>query len=272
MKNRKFLAALLSLTLIVAVAVPGTLGISIASAETPDGEGVFNILPAPGPLDVLTPTETEEKEPAEEPSESAEPTGTPATDVDTEPTETPAPEESEAPEETEAPGESETPAPEVSEAPEATEAPEQTETPAPSESAPADPEAPTEGQTGETVPSEGETVEGELPADPPAALAASPAVPEGSEADALYAELMACEELDAFQELVEAADEEILSQLTEEQLTRLEEKLAELEPEPLPEIVIGETTDVIVPSVIVEITPAYSYTNVAPLGDPVTSH
>ena len=56
--------------------------------------------------------------------------------------------------------------------------------------------------------------------------------------------------------------------MTEEQNQKIEAKITALEPEPLPAVVIEESSDEPVPSEIVYRT--VNYTFVAPFGDPVT--
>ena len=83
----------------------------------------------------------------------------------------------------------------------------------------------------------------------------------------LYARLMACttfEELDA---LLDAATEEELSALTENQKRQVEAKITELEPKPLPPVVLEESEDEPVASEIVY--PTKNFAWVAPFGSPV---
>ena len=67
--------------------------------------------------------------------------------------------------------------------------------------------------------------------------------------------------------MMEAVPEEAFTMLTAEQAAQVEEKILALEPQPLPEVVLEETSDEPVPSEIVY--PTVSYDKVAPLGDPV---
>ena len=83
----------------------------------------------------------------------------------------------------------------------------------------------------------------------------------------LFVRLMACETLEELFDLAEKTPEEQLMDLTEEQIAQIEEKIVELEPEPLPEIKIPESTDKPVPSEIVY--PTVNFDNVAPFGAPV---
>ena len=84
----------------------------------------------------------------------------------------------------------------------------------------------------------------------------------------LFDKIMACETLDDIWALLDAASEETLSTLTDEQNAQIDEKIEALEPPPAPEVVIEESHDETVPSEIVYRT--VNYTNVAPFGDPVT--
>lgn len=83
----------------------------------------------------------------------------------------------------------------------------------------------------------------------------------------LFDRLMACETLEELYALAEEIPEEQLLELTEEQNAKIEEKIAELEPEPLPEVKIPESTDKPVLSEIVY--PTVNFDNVAPFGAPV---
>ena len=83
----------------------------------------------------------------------------------------------------------------------------------------------------------------------------------------LFGRLMACETLEELYTLAEETPEEQLLALTEEQNVKIEEKIAELEPEPLPEVTIPESADKPVPSEIVY--PTVNFSNVAPFGAPV---
>ncbi len=83
----------------------------------------------------------------------------------------------------------------------------------------------------------------------------------------LYDRIMACDNIDDLWILIDNADDASIELLTDEQNEAIDAKIEELEPEPEPAIVIEES-DEIVPS---EIGYEYiSFTDVAPLGDPVT--
>ena len=83
----------------------------------------------------------------------------------------------------------------------------------------------------------------------------------------LFERLMACEHYEELWEILEAASEEELMALTAEQRAQIEEKILALEPQPLPEVVIQESSDVPVVSEIIY--PTVNFTNVAPFGSPV---
>lgn len=88
-----------------------------------------------------------------------------------------------------------------------------------------------------------------------------------SSPDSLFDRLMKCETYEELMVMMEAVPEEAFTMLTAEQAAQVEEKILALEPQPLPEVVLEETSDEPVPSEIVY--PTVSYDKVAPLGDPV---
>lgn len=84
----------------------------------------------------------------------------------------------------------------------------------------------------------------------------------------LFERLMACETLEALFAIVDETPEEALLALTEEENAQIEAKIAALEPEPLPPVVIdGEAGDEPVVSEIIY--PTVNFANVAPFGAPV---
>ena len=83
----------------------------------------------------------------------------------------------------------------------------------------------------------------------------------------LFGRLMACETYDSLMEMIEATPEEELMGLTEEQVAQVEEKIMELRPQPLPEIIIEGISDEPVMSEICY--PTVNFDNVAPFVDPV---
>ena len=78
---------------------------------------------------------------------------------------------------------------------------------------------------------------------------------------------MACKTLDELFTLADKTPEEQLLALTDEQNAQIEAKIAALEPEPLPPVVIGETKDEPVTSEIIY--PTVNFDKVAPFGAPV---
>lgn len=83
----------------------------------------------------------------------------------------------------------------------------------------------------------------------------------------LFERLMVCETLEELFAIVDETPQEELLALTEEENAQLEVKIAELEPEPLPPVVVEETNDVPVVSEIIY--PTVNFDNVAPFGAPV---
>ena len=84
----------------------------------------------------------------------------------------------------------------------------------------------------------------------------------------LMKKIMECTTLDEIWEVLEAASEEALEALTDEQNKKIDARIEELEPVPAPAVVIEESSEETVPSEIVYRTVNYTY--VAPFGDPVT--
>jgi hypothetical protein len=82
----------------------------------------------------------------------------------------------------------------------------------------------------------------------------------------LFERLMSCTSIEEIEAIFEEISEDELLVLTEEELAEVENHILVLEPEPLPAIV-AEASEPPVQSEIVF--PAVSFTNVAPLGDPV---
>lgn len=92
----------------------------------------------------------------------------------------------------------------------------------------------------------------------------------------LFDRLMKCETYAELVGVVEAATEEELMGLTPEQAAQAEEKMLALEPQPLPEIVIGEDGKVAAEAPSADgpvdseiIYPTVNFDNVAPFGEPV---
>ena len=83
----------------------------------------------------------------------------------------------------------------------------------------------------------------------------------------LFEKLMACKTLDELFAIVDVTPEEELMALTDEENAEIEAKIAALESEPLPPVVLEECEN---ESVISEIIyPAVNFANVAPFGAPV---
>lgn len=83
----------------------------------------------------------------------------------------------------------------------------------------------------------------------------------------LFDRIMACMTIEEAEAIIEAASEEALALLTEEQIARIEAHLTALMPEPLPPITIEESE----PPVESEIySPTVNFTYVAPFGEPVS--
>lgn len=83
----------------------------------------------------------------------------------------------------------------------------------------------------------------------------------------LFVRLMAAETLEELYAIIDETAEEDLLALTDVEISQIEAKMAELEPEPLPEIVINGSSDEPVISEIIY--PTINFDNVAPFGDPV---
>lgn len=87
----------------------------------------------------------------------------------------------------------------------------------------------------------------------------------------LFARLMAAETLEELFAIVDETAEEDLLALTDEEVAQVEAKIVELEPEPLPEIIIngpidGSSDEPVISEIIY---PTVNFDNVAPFGDPV---
>lgn len=83
----------------------------------------------------------------------------------------------------------------------------------------------------------------------------------------LFERLMVCTTLEELFTLADETPEEELLALTDEENAQIEAKIAALEPEPLPAVVIEESSDEPVPSEIIY--PTVNFDEVAPFGDPV---
>ena len=85
--------------------------------------------------------------------------------------------------------------------------------------------------------------------------------------ETLFDRLMACATLEELFAIVDETPGDELLALTEEENSQIESKIAQLEPEPLPPVVIEETSDMPVVSDIIY--PTVNFDNVAPFGAPV---
>lgn len=83
----------------------------------------------------------------------------------------------------------------------------------------------------------------------------------------LVAKLLATENVDAFFALADTVTQEQYAAMTQEQLAQIDAHLTAIEPKPAPAIIL-DNNDAPVASEIC--TPTKNFTNVAPLGDPVT--
>lgn len=111
-------------------------------------------------------------------------------------------------------------------------------------------------------------VEDETPVEDEAAVETEiPVEGEAPAASEAFDALMACETLDALWACMDAMTDDQWAALTEAQLAELDAKLTALEPEPLPAIVIEESEPPVPSEIGYELV---SFTEVAPLGEPVT--
>lgn len=83
----------------------------------------------------------------------------------------------------------------------------------------------------------------------------------------LFERIMACKTLEELDDLLLEVNEKELLMLTEEENELICNHIKSIEPEPYPAIELKETTDTVVLSEKVYL--GVSYTNVAPIGDPV---
>ena len=239
MNKKKLFAVVISLALVIAVVLPGTLAVS---TDQTSSNGTIEV-----------PTETT----------------TPAPDT----TETPAPEGTEAPAETptEEPAKTCTCDPQPAEG-------EAHKEGCPLYAAPEQPAEAEKACTCDPAPAEGEAhkegcplyVAPEKPADPSHIDTCSD---DCTDADCkcpchLFDKIMACTTLDDIWAAFDEASDETVNALTDEQNAQIDAKIEALEPAPAPAVVIEESTEETVPSEIVYRTVNYTY--VAPFGDPVT--
>lgn len=239
MNKKKLFAVVVSLALVIAVVLPGTLAVSTDQASS---NGTIEV-----------PTETT----------------TPAPDT----TETPAPEGTEAPTETptEEPAKTCTCDPQPADG-------EAHKEGCPLYAAPEQPAEAEKTCTCDPAPAEGEAhkegcplyVAPEKPADPSHIDACSD---DCTDADCkcpchLFNKIMACTTLGEIWAAIDEASDETLNALTDEQNAQIDTKIKALEPAPAPAVVVEESNEETVPSEVVYQTVNYTY--VAPFGDPVT--
>ena len=239
MNKKKLFAVVISLALVIAVVLPGTLAVS---TDQTSSNGTIEV-----------PTETT----------------TPAPDT----TETPAPEVTEVPTETptEEPAKTCTCDPQPAEG-------EAHKEGCPLYAAPEQPAEAEKTCTCDPAPAEGEAhkegcplyVAPEQPADPSHIDTCSD---DCTDAECkcpchLFNKIMACTTLDDIWAAFDEASDETVNALTDEQNAQIDAKIEALEPAPAPAVVIEESNEETVPSEIIYRTVNYTY--VAPFGDPVT--
>ena len=240
MNKKKLFAVVISLALVIAVVLPGTLAVS---TDQTSSNGTIEV-------------------PAE--------TTTPAPDT----TETPAPEGTEAPVETptEEPAKTCTCDPQPAEG-------EAHKEGCPLYAAPEQPAEAEKTCTCDPAPAEGEAhkegcplyVAPEKPADPSHIDTCSD---DCTDADCkcpchLFNKIMACTTQEDLEDLIAETPEEYFGLLSDEQIQKVEAHIKSLETVPLPAVTIeNDVVEETVPSEIVR--PTVNYTYVAPFGDPVT--
>ena len=146
-------------------------------------------------------------------------------------------------------------------------------TPTPEDEFTVEPEGTPEGTPG-TTPGATPAPEATPEATPTPTVEPTPApteeptpAPEPKTEPSLFERLMACTTLEELFTLADETPEEELLALTDEENAKIEAKIAALEPEPLPAVVIEESSDEPVPSEIIY--PTVNFDEVAPFGDPV---
>lgn len=256
MKNKKVIGLLLSLTLVLGLALPGTLAVS-ADAESSGTE--FSV----GTDDA---NEHNNETPLEDANNSE---GTLVEDESVQPDG----EGSSATVEDEVLTDEEgSPIPDANQSEDADSAPvndgeENTETPEPECTCGTESETHTEGCPLYIAPAEPVPAEGSAHID----TCVEGCTGEGCDCSchelSLFERLMACETLDELFAIVDATPEEELLALTDEENAEIEAKIAALESEPLPPVVLEDCEN---ESVISEIIyPAVNFDHVAPFGAPV---
>lgn len=239
MNKKKLFAVVISLALVIAVVLPGTLAVS---TDQTSSNGTIEVptettTPAPGTTETPAPEETEA--PVETPTE--EPAKTCTCD--------PAPAEGEAHKEV-----------------------------CPLYAAPEQPTEEAKTCTCDPKPAEGEAhkegcplyIAPEKPAAPSHIDTCSDDCTDAECKCAchLFNKIMACTTLDDIWAAFDEASDETINALTDEQNAQIDAKIEALEPAPAPAVVIEESNEDTVPSEVVYRT--VNYTFVAPFGDPVT--
>ena len=240
MNKKKLFAVVISLALVIAVVLPGTLAVS---TDQTSSNGTIEV-----------PTETT----------------TPAPGT----TETPAPEETEAPVETptEEPAKTCTCDPQPAEG-------EAHKEGCPLYAAPEQPTEEAKTCTCDPAPAEGEAhkegcplyIAPEKPAAPSHIDTCSDDCTDAECKCAchLFNKIMACTTQEALEDLIAETPEEYFGLLSDEQIQKVEAHIKSLETVPLPAVTIeNDVVEETVPSEIVR--PTVNYTYVAPFGDPVT--
>ena len=246
MNKKKLIAAVICLVLVITAALPGTLAVS---ADAASSDGTISVAT---PETAQTPDDSVVTDDAAPQSESETPAEPKTCTCD------PAPAEGEAHKEG---------CPLYA-------APEQ-----PSEEPKTEPEAETKTCTCDPAPADGEEHKEGCPlyVAPEKPDEETPAVHiEGCSDDCkaedckcachLMKKIMECKTLEEIWEVLEAASEETLEALTEEQMAKIETKIKELEPVPAPAVTLKAADSIVESEIFV---PTANYTNVAPFGEPV---
>ena len=238
MNKKKLIAAAICLVLVITAALPGTLAVS---ADAASSDGTISVAT---PETAQTPADSVVTDDAAPQSESETPAEPKTCTCD------PAPAEGEAHKE----GCPLYVAPEK-----------------PAEEPKTEPEAETKTCTCDPAPADGEEHKEGCP------LYVAPFVHLEGCADDCTAEdckcpchlmkkIMECTTLDEIWEVLEAASEEALEALTDEQNKKIDARIEELEPVPAPAVTLKAADSIVESEIFV---PTANYTNVAPFGEPV---
>ena len=238
MNKKKLIAAAICLVLVITAALPGTLAVS---ADAASSDGTISVAT---PETAQTPADSVVTDDAAPQSESETPAEPKTCTCD------PAPAEGEA----------------LKEGCPLYVAPEK-----PAEEPKTEPEAETKTCTCDPAPADGEEHKEGCP------LYVAPFVHLEGCADDCTAEdckctchlmkkIMECTTLDEIWEVLEAASEEALEALTDEQNKKIDARIEELEPVPAPAVTLKAADSIVESEIFV---PTANYTNVAPFGEPV---